>query len=98
VAVDKAERPVLPQTAVMSDRQGTFVYIVDANNHVVRRPVVVGGTIEAGVVIASGLTGEERIIGTAGGFLRDGEPVAVAPNTDSAAPATAPPTAKDART
>ena len=98
VAVDKAERPVLPQTAVMSDRQGTFVYIVDANNHVVRRPVVVGGTIEAGVVIVSGLTGEERIIGTAGGFLRDGEPVAVAPNTDSAAPATAPPTAKDART
>ena len=98
VVVDKAERPVLPQTAVMSDRQGTFVYVVDANNHVERRPVVVGGTIEAGVVIASGLTGEERIIGTAGGFLRDGEPVAVAPNTDSAAPATAPPTAKDART
>jgi RND family efflux transporter MFP subunit len=88
VIVDKAQRPVLPQTAVLSDREGTFVYIVDARNHVERRPVVVGGTIESGVVIASGLTGEERIVGTAGSFLRDGETVSVAPNADSASSTT----------
>ena len=98
VVVDKAERPVLPQTAVMSDRQGTFVYVVDANNHVERRPVVVGGTIESGVVIASGLTGHERIVGTAGGFLRDGETVSIAPNAGSAPGGTTPPAAKSAQT
>lgn len=98
VVVDKAERPVLPQTAVMSDRQGTFVYVVDANNHVERRPVVVGGTIESGVVIASGLTGQERIVGTAGGFLRDGETVSIAPNAGAAPEATTPPAAKSAQT
>ena len=98
VVVDKAERPVLPQTAVMSDRQGTFVYVVDANNHVERRPVVVGGTIESGVIIASGLTGQERIVGTAGGFLRDGETVSIAPNAGSAPGGTTPPAAKSAQT
>ncbi len=98
VVVDKAERPVLPQTAVMSDRQGTFVYVVDANNHVERHPVVVGGTIEAGVIIASGLTGQERIVGTAGGFLRDGEAVAIAPNPSSAPEATTPPAGKSSQT
>ena len=96
VIVAKAQRPVLPQTAVMSDREGTFVYIVDAKNHVERRPVVVGGTIEAGVVIASGLTGDERIIGTAGSFLRDGETVSIAPNADSTTTMTSH-TAQDAR-
>src|SRR6185312_13924367 len=64
VTVDKAERPVLPQTAVMSDSQGAFVYVVNNNNHVERRPVRVSGTIERGVIIAEGLTGAERIVTT----------------------------------
>jgi HlyD family secretion protein len=98
VVVNNAERPVLPQTAVMSDNKGSFVYIIDDKNHVVRRPVVVAGTIERGIVIASGLTGQERIVGTAGSFLRDGETVSVAPSPDAAPEATAPPTAKDAHT
>lgn len=93
VIVDKTQRPVLPQTAVMSDRKGTYVYIVDARNHIERRPVVTGDTIDEGIVIVSGLTGEERIVRTAGGFLRDGETVSIAPTAE----ATAPPTAKDAR-
>lgn len=80
VVVNNAQRPVLSQTAVMSDNKGTFVYIIDDKNHVERRPVVVGDTIERGVVIASGLTGNERIVGTAGGFLRDGEMVTIAPD------------------
>jgi hypothetical protein len=41
--------------------------------------VRVSGTIERGVIIAEGLTGAERIVTTAGGFLRDGEAVTVAP-------------------
>ena len=93
VIVDKAERPVLPQTAVMSDRQGAYVYIVDDKSHVERRAVSISDTIDAGVVVSAGLTGKERVVTTAGGFLRNGEPVTVAPVAP--APDSAPPTAKD---
>jgi hypothetical protein len=88
VIVDKIERPVLPQTAVMSDRQGFYVYVINGNSHVERRAVTIGDTIDAGVVISSGLTGKERVVTTAGGFLRNGEPVTVAqitPAVDAAA-------------
>jgi len=40
--------------------------------------VRVSGTTETGVIIADGLTGNERVVATAGGFLRDGEAVQVA--------------------
>jgi RND family efflux transporter MFP subunit len=86
VVVDKAERPVLPQTAVMSDSKGAYVYIIDDKNHVERRDVAIGGTIDAGVVISAGLTGKERIVTTAGGFLRDGETVTVAPRASISGP------------
>ncbi len=69
---------MLPQTAVMSDSKGFYVYVIDGNSHVERRAVTIGDTIDAGVVISSGITGKERIVTTAGGFLRNGEPVAVA--------------------
>jgi len=50
--------------------------------------VRVSGTNESGVIIAEGLTGAERIVTTAGGFLRDGEAVTIAPASagSSAAP------------
>jgi HlyD family secretion protein len=79
VTVDNAERPVLPQTAVMSDSKGTYVFVVNAQNRVERRPVRVAGTIDAGVIVAEGLTGTERVVTTAGGFLREGETVTIAP-------------------
>lgn len=81
VVIGKAERPVLPQTAVMTDDKGAYVYVVNDRSHIERRPVRVGGTIDAGIVVAEGLTGKERIVTTAGGFLRDGEAVTVAPTT-----------------
>src|SRR5580704_12481488 len=95
VVVDKAERPVLPQTAVMSDSQGTYVYVINADSHVERRAVSVAGTIEAGVIVSAGLTGSERVVTTAGGFLRNGERVTVAPAAASAPGSEPPPTAKD---
>jgi HlyD family secretion protein len=78
VTVGNAQRPVLPQTAVLSDAKGTFVYIVNSQNKVERRPVKAAGTIAAGIVISEGLKGNERVIATAGGFLREGEQVEVA--------------------
>jgi RND family efflux transporter MFP subunit len=84
VAVSKAERPVLPQTAVLSDLQGTYVFVIGAQNRVERRDVQVGGTIPAGIIITRGLTGTERIVTTASGFLRAGEKVNIAPPAGAA--------------
>ena len=75
VTIAKARRPVLPKTAVFSDADGSYVFVVDAQGHAVRRAVRVVDTSEDGVVIGSGLTGTEQVVKTAGGFLRDGEDV-----------------------
>ena len=79
VVVGKGEKPILPQTAVQSDEKGAYVLIVNASNHLERRDVKAAETTEQGIVIASGLTGQEKVVMTAGGFLRVGEQVAVAP-------------------
>jgi HlyD family secretion protein len=75
VVVGKGERPVLPQTAVLSDEKGTYVLVVNANHRVDRRDVHVSDTNSHGLVISSGLTGQEQVIMTAAGFLRLGERV-----------------------
>jgi HlyD family secretion protein len=75
VVVGKGERPVLPQTAVLSDDKGTYVLVVNASKNVERRDVHVSDTNARGLVISSGLTGDERVIMTAAGFLRLGERV-----------------------
>jgi HlyD family secretion protein len=77
VTIAKARRPVLPNTAVFSDDNGSYVFVVDAEGHATRRAVRVADTSADGVVIASGLTGNERVVRTAGGFLREGEAVNV---------------------
>ncbi len=79
VVVDKAQRPVLPQTAVLADSDGSYVLIVNDAGKVERRAVRVSGVTDAGAVISGGLTGNERVVATAGGFLRNGEAVKVAP-------------------
>jgi HlyD family secretion protein len=77
VTIARARRPVLPKTAVFSDDNGSYVFVVDAQGHVMRQAVRVADTSEDGVIIASGLTGTEQVVRTAGGFLRDGESVRV---------------------
>lgn len=84
VSVSKAERPILPQTAVLSDSKGPYVYVIGNDDRVERRDVQVGGTITAGIIITGGLTGKERIVTTAAGFLREGEKVAIAPTSTAA--------------
>jgi HlyD family secretion protein len=79
VTIDKTQRPVLPQTAVLADTSGSYVLLVTPENKVERHPVRVSGVTDAGAIISEGLTGNERVVATAGGFLRDGEQVRVAP-------------------
>jgi len=54
--------------------------------------VRVAGTRNDGIVVAAGLNGSERVVTTAGAFLREGEKVRpVAPSNDAAAkPASVP--------
>jgi HlyD family secretion protein len=66
---------MLPQSAVQSDNDGNFVYIIDDKNQAVRRGVTTGEVTEAGVSIASGLNGNERVVLTAGAFLNPGQKV-----------------------
>jgi hypothetical protein len=68
----------------MADSNGSYVLVVKSAGKVERRPVRVTGTTDTGVIIAEGLTGAERVVATAGGFLRDGEAVKVAPAAASA--------------
>jgi len=78
VIVGRGARPVLPQTAVLSDEHGTYVYVVNDSSQVERRRVRVSDTTADGIVIGSGLTGKERVVTTAAAFLREGERVNVA--------------------
>ncbi|MGA7541154.1 MAG: efflux RND transporter periplasmic adaptor subunit [Steroidobacteraceae bacterium] len=82
VTLARAERPVLPQTAVMADNSGSYVYVVGRGDEVQRRAVAVGSVVPTGVVIARGLSGREQVITMDGGFLHSGERVTVARTAD----------------
>jgi RND family efflux transporter MFP subunit len=66
---------VLPQSAVLSDSKGTYVYIVNGKNQVERRPVEIGEVQDQGISIKSGLAGNERVVVSAGPFLNPGQRV-----------------------
>jgi RND family efflux transporter MFP subunit len=75
VTISNAARVVLPQTAVLSDDKGSYVYIVNADNKVERRGVHVSGIVANGVTISEGLGAKDQVVATAGGFLQQGEVV-----------------------
>ncbi len=75
VTVSNAQRIVLPQTAVLTDDQGSYVLVVDSRNKVERRPVKVSGMVAGGVTIADGIDDTDRVVATAGAFLQVGETV-----------------------
>jgi HlyD family secretion protein len=66
---------ILPQSAIQSDAQGNYVYTLNAENKSVRTPIVTGEVSDAGVAITRGLTGNERVVMTAGAFLNPGQKV-----------------------
>lgn len=70
-----ANVPLLPQSAVLSDDKGNFVYILGPNDTVVRRNVTIGQVDEHGVSILSGLNGTERVVASAGAFLNPGDKI-----------------------
>jgi RND family efflux transporter MFP subunit len=67
--------PLLPESAVLTDDAGNYVFILGPNNTVVRRPVRVGQVSDRGVIVVEGLNGTERVVESAGAFLNTGERV-----------------------
>jgi len=75
LASDTSIATQLPESAIFSDDAGSYVYIIDADDTVVRRPVELGAISDEGITIASGLDGTERVVMFAGGFLTEGDRV-----------------------
>ncbi|HET6941776.1 MAG TPA: efflux RND transporter periplasmic adaptor subunit [Sphingomicrobium sp.] len=67
--------PLLPQSAVLSDEKGNYVYVVNAKNEVERRSIKIGTISDEGVTIAEGLSGQETVVLSAGPFLNPGQKV-----------------------
>src|SRR5215213_143770 len=67
--------PLLPQSAVLSDDRGNYVYIINAKNEVERRDIKIGAVDDNGVTIAEGLSGNEAVVLSAGPFLNPGQKV-----------------------
>jgi multidrug efflux pump subunit AcrA (membrane-fusion protein) len=67
--------PMLPQSAVLSDEKGNYVYIVNGKNEVERRGIKIGNVSDNGVTIAEGLSGNEAVVLSAGPFLNPGQTV-----------------------
>jgi multidrug efflux pump subunit AcrA (membrane-fusion protein) len=70
-----ADLPLLPQSAVQSDDEGNFVYVVGPDERVARRNVKIGEVDDRGVSIAAGLDGTERVVASAGAFLNPGDKI-----------------------
>ena len=67
--------PLLPESAVQSDKSGNFVYVIDAGNKARRRNVKTGPVTDQGVSVVGGLDGTERVVVSAGAFLTPGQAV-----------------------
>jgi RND family efflux transporter MFP subunit len=67
--------PRLPESAIQTDEKGSFVYVVNSRNRVERRNVRTGIVTDQGIAIVQGLTGAERVILRAGGFVNEGDEV-----------------------
>jgi RND family efflux transporter MFP subunit len=67
--------PMLPQSAVLSDEQGNYVYVINGKNEVERRSIKIGAVNDNGVTIAEGISGNEAVVLSAGPFLNPGQKV-----------------------
>ena len=67
--------PMLPESAILSDDEGSYVYVINDENKAQRRAVKTGLVTDKGIAIVEGLNGTEKIVLRAGGFLTEGETV-----------------------
>ena len=75
IASGTVQATILPESAVLADEEGSFVYVIDDENKAVRTSVTTGMATPKGIAIIAGLTGSEQVVLRAGGFLSAGEVV-----------------------
>ncbi|MEL7199460.1 MAG: efflux RND transporter periplasmic adaptor subunit [Pseudomonadota bacterium] len=66
---------VLPESAVLADEDGAYVYVVTDENVIERRAIETGMVTPDGVAITQGLVGGEAVVLRSGGFRNPGETV-----------------------
>jgi membrane fusion protein (multidrug efflux system) len=69
----------IPRAAVLSDQQGDYVYVVDAQNKAQRRPIQLGQSTPSVAVVTHGLREGERVISEGVQRVRPGMMVSPAP-------------------
>jgi membrane fusion protein (multidrug efflux system) len=72
------EKVVIPQSALISDQKGIYVFVVENGKAAVKR-INAGATEGTGVVVESGLSGGEQVIVEGLQSIRSGTPVRAAP-------------------
>ena len=75
IVAGSQEAPVLPVSAILSDNDGNYVYVVDKDNRAQRRAVKTGTVSSVGIAVVEGLNGNEMVVLRAGGFLNPGDKV-----------------------
>ncbi len=71
--------PLVPQAAVLVDRDGRFVLVVDQDNRVSSRPIVIGPTIGAMWAVESGLAAGDQVIVQGLQKVKPGQTVQIQP-------------------
>ncbi|MCV3211135.1 efflux RND transporter periplasmic adaptor subunit [Mesorhizobium sp. YC-39] len=59
---DVPSLPVVPQTAVLQDREGRFVYLLSKSNTVSQRRIDTGARVGNGWAVTTGLNGGEQVV------------------------------------
>jgi HlyD family secretion protein len=67
--------PILPESAIQTDKDGNYVYLIGADNKTSKRRITIGKVTPTGIPIIQGLDGTEKVVLRAGGFLSEGEVV-----------------------
>jgi membrane fusion protein (multidrug efflux system) len=75
VEQDVPRQPVVPQTAVLRDREGVYVYVLGDNDTVAMRRIEIGTRVGNGWAVTKGLEGGEQVVVQGVQRLRDGAKV-----------------------
>ncbi len=77
--IEPVQALAIPRIAILSDQQGNYVYVVNAQNIAERRPVQLGQSTPMTAVIASGLQEGENVVVDGVQRVRPGQPVTPGP-------------------
>ncbi len=77
--IEPVQALTIPRSAILSDQQGSYVYVVNAKNVAEQRRVTLGQSTPTTAVIASGLQEGEKVIVDGVQRARPGQPVTPGP-------------------